>query len=280
MNIFKKINKLLIFVIITYLFINFYYFLFLTNILKIQNFTNLNTFLLWLFLGLLYYIIIVIFFFYYIIVTFFFEKFIDNQFDENYKDLEIIQVQNTVRISMSYNNLKLIQPHPFINYYFDSLDLSLNLECELKWINLGWEFFKTIIEVLETNQIIKNYFIYDNNFQFNNTLQSLIELKRLKNKKHQLQLFIKKKSNFDIFFEDVVYEIKNKNDINILIDSLNTYNKNYYLNNNNNNISFYNTYSNNDLIEFKLKLNVIEYLVFSSKKIQPIIEINNENINI
>ena len=271
----QNTKKILIFTLITYLFINFYYFLFLKNLLEIKNFTNLDSFLLWLFLGLFYFFFITILFFYYIIISFFFEKLINEELNQIYEDLKIIPIQNNVHINISFKNLKQIKPHPFINYYCNSSNLSLNLECQLQWINYGWRFFKTIVDTLNNKQIIQNYLTYDNNFQYNNTLQLLTELKNLEKKPHKIQLFIKKKTNFDKFIENDFYIIENQSDIDNIITELNSYNKTFY---SNNNTFFNNIYLKDDFIRFQLKLNIIEYLAFSSKKIQPIIEFDNKNI--
>ena len=190
--------------------------------------------------------------------------------------MEIIPIQNNVHISVSFRNLKKIQQHPFINYYLDSSNLSLNLECKLQWINYGWYFFKTINDTLNNEQVIQDYLTYESNFQHSTTLQSLVELKNLKKKNHQIKLFITNKS-VDMFAKDDCYLIENQYNIDNIINALNNYNKNFYLKNSNN-ISFNKIYLKNDFIRFQLKLNIIEYLAFSSKKLQPIIEFNNKNI--
>ena len=275
LNIFKNTKKIIFFWTITYLFINLYYFLFLENLLEVKNFTNLNSFLLWLFLGLFYFIFIFIIIFYCIIISFFFEKFINEELDQTYENLEIIPIENNVRIIISFTSLKLIKSHPFINYYCDSLNLSLNLECKLQWINFGWKLFKTITDTLNDKQVIQDYLMYDSNFQHNNTLQLLTELKNLEKKNYQIQLFIKKKPNFGEFIEEDFYVIENQFDIDNIINELNNSNKTFY---NNNNISSNNIYLKEDIIRFQLKLNIIEYLLFSSKTFQPIIEVDDKNV--
>ena len=272
LNILNKTKKIIFFWITTYLFINLYYFLFLENLLKIQNFTNLNVFLLWLLLGLFYLNYIIIIYFYYLIISFFFINFINNQFNINYTDLHIIKIENNVYITLSSEIFKKIPEHPFSNYYFDPQDLSLNLKCELKWINYGWNLFKIIKQTLNNKQFIENYLSFNNIFILNNTLQSLHSLEKIENKNHTIYLFIKQNDTISELSIKPFYIIEYDYDISNIIKNLNEFNYNWYFKNNNNNNDYTHFYHENDLIHFKLKLNLLEYLIFCSKKIQPIFE--------
>lgn len=276
-NIRKK--KILIFTLITYLFISYYYYYYYFYSL-LENFSNLEIFLFWFILWLIYIIFIHIFFFYFYIIFFFFEKFINDQVSVKYKNLNIINVEENVHFKILINTFKSIDSHPFINYYFDSSDLSINLKCELQWIKYGWKFFETIKKSLNDEQIIQNYLTYDSVFIHNNTIQSIIELKRFKNKKHNIQIIITDKVtistasifDFDKLFKNFSYIIESESDIENLIETLNNFNINLF-----NNSSFNHMYSEKDLVYFKIKLNIIEYIVFSSKKLKPTIKCNDKN---
>ena len=182
------------------------------------------------------------------------------------KKLDIIPLDKNINMYLFVNDENIKIKHPFTNYYFSSEDLSINFKCSLKWIRCNYSLLIFFINVLNNSEF--KTFNFESIFKNNNTIQSLNFLKNIKNEKHVLTIHIRNKNNkfltdkFEAVF--IVYEVFN---IDLFIENLNN------INNEHHEI----LYSENDLIEFKLKLNILEYLSLSSRRVVLMFEISKNN---
>lgn len=132
------------------------------------------------------------------------------------------------------------------NYYFIVEDLSINIKSNIKWIRYSFKFAKSITEILTDEDLKEEYLNFDSNINSSITLQQLSFLKNIKYERHTIELFI----NDDIILVDSNFNI------NTLIEKLN----------NTNTVADYPVYSEYDSIELKIKLNLIEFIIFNSYK--------------
>ena len=253
----NKTTKL--YYLIIFLLINlFIYYILNTILFELKYYNTWIFYLMWIFLELILIVFTIICYFYYILILFIIKNFFNNWEKQKSKSLNIIDVVDHIYIDLSTNDVDLSELHPFSDYYFEWQDLSLNLNCDLKWIKWGTLFFKTIKTTLNDKYYIENYLNFEANFKFNNTIQSLNLLNLLEKKENVIELHINELFAYDI---QNIYIIDEKFNIDDLIKKFNN------INNDTNSLRFY---KENETITFKLKLNIIEYLVLSSKKLYPI----------
>ena len=231
----KIINYISIIFFIFFLFFNY-------NIQINTDETNFSEKIIIYFLNLFFIIIwsIIIF------INNFFQNYIKNNNKIKIEDLNIMNGEERLGVFLSHE-IHYQQEHQFItNYYFILEDLSFNIICNIKWIKYGIKSIIQLKNILISKDYIEEYLIFENNINSNDTLQQLFLLKNIKNEKHIIELLI----------NENLISIDDNFNIDILIEKLNV----------ENNIQSSYVYSENDLILLKLKLNVVEFIILSSKK--------------
>lgn len=131
-----------------------------------------------------------------------------------------------------------------IHYYFIGEDLSLNFTFKLKWIRYYVKAIEGIIDILNDEKFKLEKLSFENNIDCNETLQDLSSLKNLNHKKYIIELFV----------EDKFIIIDDKFDINILIEDLE----------NINDISEFVVYSAYSIVNIKLKINLLEFIILTA----------------
>ena len=223
-----------------------------------MNLTNPLT-LIWLLILLL----ITCYAFFYICCFYYF--FITNFFNFNnnncYKELNIKEIKAQagmyVHLSFISDYESRCDCHPLTNYYFITDDLSLNLNFKLKWLRYSVEAFKYIKNCLTCEEYIEDILKFESNFKDANSIQNIDILKNLQNQQHIITLFINNK----------IIIIDDDFNIDILIEELNAINMKIFDNCNSDTInSELYMISEDDMVDIKLNLNLIEYIALTSNK--------------
>ena len=204
-----------------------------------------------------FYSFIRICYFYYIIIIDFFKFFFNfNNNNKNcYKKLNIKELKTELNVHIEFASKYWTESHPLSNYYFKTNDLSLNLECKLKWLKYAIAAFKEIKNALTYEEYIENLFNFEANFLDSQSIQNIDILKNLQNQQPIIILFIKD--------EEIV--IDDDFNIDILIEKLNTTNIKFFYDSDVTNKNWF-MISENDTIKLKLKLNLLEYIALTSDK--------------
>ena len=145
--------------------------------------------------------------------------------------------------------------HPLSKYHFEIDDLSLNLNCKLKWLKYAIKAFKIIKELLNDEEHKTCYLNFNTCFKQNETIQCLAILKDLKEEKQIIQLFI----------YDSIVIIDDDFNVDKFVENLNDINYKCYLTLDDNSINSY-IYSIEDIIKLKLKLNLFEFIFLTSEE--------------
>ena len=221
-----------------------------------------------------------IYYFYYFILIILVDEIFVYLEKKKIKKLNIIPLDKNIDMYLFVNedneeNVKF--KHPFMDYYFNSQDLSINFKCYLKWIRCGHSLLTFFVNLLNKPEFI--IFNFESIFKDNNTIQILDVLKNIKKEKHILEIHIINNwynSLIDGFAK--IYIVDENFNIELFIEDLNNTNDSFLKTNDNTNNKA--PHSENDLIEFKLKLNILEYLSLSSKQIFLMFEISENSSNL
>ena len=237
-NIIIKKIKIINYLFIIFILLNFFiYFYNIDNLKNIQNYEESIFFNIMIFLMIVYFVIICIYYFYQYI-------FINSKKNLNKKKLNIMKGEEFLIVSLSTIPSSSKSYHFLKNHYFILEDLSFNIKSNIKWIRYNIKVANSIVEILNDEDAIIENFDFDDNINLDETLQKLSSLKNIKRQKHTIELFV----------NDNSFMIDNEFNINALIEKWD----------NDNNIEDFFIYSENDFIEIKIKLNLIEFIIFSS----------------
>ena len=238
LNIITKKIKIINYLFIIVILLNFFiYFYTIDNLENIKNYKESIFFNIMIFFIIVYCIILFIHYFYQNI-------FINLNKNLNKKNLNIMKGDEFLFISLGTTSSQCKSYDFFKNYYFILEDLSFNIKSNIKWIRYNIKVANSIVEILNDEDAIIENFDFDDNINLDETLQKLSSLKNIKRQKHTIELFV----------NDNSFMIDNEFNINTLIEKWDS----------DNNIEDFFIYSENDFIEIKIKLNLIEFIIFSS----------------
>ena len=250
-NIIIKKIKIINYLFIIFILLNFFiYFYNIDNLKNIQNYQESIFFNIMIFLMIVYFVIICIYYFYQYI-------FINSKKNLNKKKLNIMKGEEFLIVSLSTIPSSSKSYHFLKNHYFILEDLSFNIKSNIKWIRYNIKIAKSIVKILNDEDAIIECFDFDDNINLNETLQELSSLKNIQCQNHTIELFV----NGDF------YMIDDKFNVDVLIEKWDDSNsiENFFI------------YSENDFIEIKIKLNLIEFIILTSGNYYFNFNLNKKN---